>query len=153
MQTNCQFIINTLRPRQNGRHFADDIFKCIFLNENVSIVVKISLKFVQLTIFQHWFRWWLGAVQATSHYLNQWWLVYWRIYASLGLNELTTFFKRPVHNCGSVVLLETNWHMVEMWICFLNGTRKIIKCHQNCFVWLSPCVGKPPVRQIGHWEG
>ena len=43
---------------------------------------------VQLTIFQHWFRWWLGAVQATSHYLNQWWLVYWRIYASLGLNEL-----------------------------------------------------------------
>ena len=27
----------------------------------------------QLTIFQHWFRWWLGAGQATSHYLNQWW--------------------------------------------------------------------------------
>ena len=26
---------NTLRPRQNGRHFADDIFKCIFLNENL----------------------------------------------------------------------------------------------------------------------
>ena len=43
----------------------------------------------QLTIFQHWFRYWLGAVQATSHYLNQWWLIYWRIYASLGLNELS----------------------------------------------------------------
>ena len=27
--------INTLRPRQNGRHFPDDIFKWIFLNENV----------------------------------------------------------------------------------------------------------------------
>ena len=40
------------------------------------------------TMFQHWFRWWLGAVQATSHYLNQWWLFYRRIYASLGLNEL-----------------------------------------------------------------
>ena len=38
--------INTLRPRQNGRHFADDIFKCIFLNENVWIPIKISLKFV-----------------------------------------------------------------------------------------------------------
>ena len=23
------------------------------------------------TIFQHWFRWWLGAYQATSHYMNQ----------------------------------------------------------------------------------
>ena len=43
---------------------------------------------VTLTLFQHWLRWWLGAVQATSHYLNQWWLVYRRIYASLGLNEL-----------------------------------------------------------------
>ena len=39
-------LINTLRPRQNGRIFPDDIFKCIFLNENVYISIKISLKFV-----------------------------------------------------------------------------------------------------------
>ena len=39
-------IINTLRPRQNGCHFLDDVFKCIFLNENVWIWIKISLKFV-----------------------------------------------------------------------------------------------------------
>ena len=38
--------VNTLRPRQNGRHFPDDIFKCIFLNENEWILIKISLKFV-----------------------------------------------------------------------------------------------------------
>ena len=38
--------INSLRPRQNRRHFADDIFQCIFLNENVWISIKISLKFV-----------------------------------------------------------------------------------------------------------
>ena len=38
--------INTLRPRQNRRHFADDIFKCIFLNENVLISIKISLNFI-----------------------------------------------------------------------------------------------------------
>ena len=38
--------INTLRPIQNGRRFADDIFKCIFLNENAWISLKISLKFV-----------------------------------------------------------------------------------------------------------
>ena len=37
---------NTFRPRQNGRHFADDIFKCIFLNEDARISLKISLKFV-----------------------------------------------------------------------------------------------------------
>ena len=39
-------LVNTLRPRQNGRHFADDTFKRIFLNENVGISIKISLKFV-----------------------------------------------------------------------------------------------------------
>ena len=38
--------VNTLRPKQNGRLFADDIFICISLNENVWISVKISLKFV-----------------------------------------------------------------------------------------------------------
>ena len=38
--------LNTLRPRQNGRRFADDTFKCILLNENVRISIKISLKFV-----------------------------------------------------------------------------------------------------------
>ena len=32
--------------RQNGCHFADDIFKCIFLNENFRIHIQISLKFV-----------------------------------------------------------------------------------------------------------
>ena len=40
------FDVNTLRPGQNGRHFADDILKCIFVNENVWIPIKISLKFV-----------------------------------------------------------------------------------------------------------
>ena len=39
-------MLNTLRPRQNGRHFTDDIFKRIFFNENVWISIKISLKFV-----------------------------------------------------------------------------------------------------------
>ena len=41
-----EYLHTTLRPRQNGRHFADDIFKCIFLNENVWIPIEISLKFV-----------------------------------------------------------------------------------------------------------
>ena len=38
--------LNILRPRQNGRRFSDDVFKCISLNENVWILIKISLKFV-----------------------------------------------------------------------------------------------------------
>ena len=33
--------LNTLRLRQNGHHFPDDIFNCIFLDENVWISIKI----------------------------------------------------------------------------------------------------------------
>ena len=39
-------LVNTLRPRQNGRHYPDGIFKCIFLNDNLGISISISLKFV-----------------------------------------------------------------------------------------------------------
>ena len=37
-------MVNTLRPRQDGRHFPDDIFKWIFLHEIVWISIKISLE-------------------------------------------------------------------------------------------------------------
>ena len=40
------FNLNSLRPRLNRRPSADDIFKCIFLNENEWILPRISLKFV-----------------------------------------------------------------------------------------------------------
>ena len=38
--------VNSLRPRQNRRHFADDVFKCNFLIKNVWTPIKISLNFV-----------------------------------------------------------------------------------------------------------
>ena len=58
-------VFNALRLRQNGRHFAD-IFKWIFLNENIWILIKISLNFVPkgrinnipaLVLIMAW-RWW-----------------------------------------------------------------------------------------------
>ena len=47
MVTRAKWIkLAVLRPRQNGCHFADNIFKCIFLDGNVWISIKISLTFV-----------------------------------------------------------------------------------------------------------
>ena len=45
----CGSII-TLRPRQNGRHFADGIFKCIVFNANFWISSKNSLKYVHTAL-------------------------------------------------------------------------------------------------------
>ena len=39
-------MVNILRPRQNGQHFPEDIFKHIFFNENAGLSIQISLKFV-----------------------------------------------------------------------------------------------------------
>ena len=64
-----------------------------FENGNEWILLRISLRFVSKgpinnipSLVQTMA--WRG--QATIHCLNQWWLIYWRIYASLGLNELMT---------------------------------------------------------------
>ena len=39
-------LLTHLPPGQNYRHFADDIFRCIFVNENFCILIEISLKCV-----------------------------------------------------------------------------------------------------------
>ena len=44
--SNAVLSFNTLRPRRTEQHFADEIFKRIFFNENVWITIKNSLKFV-----------------------------------------------------------------------------------------------------------
>ena len=40
------YAINSSSPAQNGCHFADGIFKCIFVNEKFCILIEIPLKFV-----------------------------------------------------------------------------------------------------------
>ena len=89
-------LLNTLRLRQYGRHFADDILKYIFLKENVWISIKISLKFVPkgpinnipaLVQIMAWRR--PGDKPLSEPILVSLGLVYWHIYALLGLNELT----------------------------------------------------------------
>ena len=69
------------------------------------------------TIFQHWFRQWFGADQATRHYLNQSWLVYWCIYASSGLNEL---------------MVNTNWGLDGYWHPTVSFT-----CFSKALSWIN----------------
>ena len=39
-------VINWSSPGQNGHHFTNDIFKRIFFNENIRILIRISSQFV-----------------------------------------------------------------------------------------------------------
>ena len=91
---------------------------------------------VQLTISQHWFRWWLGADQATSHYLNQWWLDYRRIYASLGLNELTSWMSTNIQQRTMVVITypchNYSWSLLAKGLKADNS----LLSHQHTQCWL-----------------
>ena len=82
-----------MRLKHNGRDFADGIFKRILLNENCIILIKISLilspkgsfdNIPELVQIMAWHR--SGDLQAIIWIIDD--LVYWRIYASLSLNEL-----------------------------------------------------------------
>ena len=51
------YLLNTLRQRH---HFADDIYKRIFLNESVWISIKSWQKFVLKVKISNLFQHWLG---------------------------------------------------------------------------------------------
>ena len=38
-------LFNSSTPGQKGHHFADNIFRCIFMNEKFNILIQISIKF------------------------------------------------------------------------------------------------------------
>ena len=72
-------VVNTLRPKQNGRHFADDIFRCIFFNDTGCISIDISLNVVPkgqinnivvlVVVVVSWhIRVWVSRL--TSHYIS-----------------------------------------------------------------------------------
>ena len=54
-------------------------------------------------------------MQATSHYLNQWWLVYRHIYASLGLNELRYLKISNPKLHVKFTHLKSQWHLPMDW--------------------------------------
>ena len=128
------------------------------LNVHCSLFLR-----VQSIIFQHWFRQWFGANQATSHYWKEWWLDYRRIYAPLSLNELNGFANtdfgylnsdfeqtgKLVCVCSLVykwIIFRSIWLIVNIyvqWTCHLTSTQNEILAkyqriqNQACLTTLS----------------
>ena len=78
---------NTLRSGINRRHYTDNFFECIFLNENIRIPIHIILKFVSkgpintVPLLVQKMAWRRPGDKPLS---DRWWLDYWCKYASLG---------------------------------------------------------------------
>ena len=93
-QSNC---FNSSPPGQNGRHFADDLFRCIFVNVKVCILIEISLKFVPKDLINNNLAFGLDNGLVPNRRQAIIWTnadpVYWRIYAALWGDELKNVFK------------------------------------------------------------
>ena len=126
--------INIMRPRQqNCPRFADDTYKCIFFNEIYEFRLRLhwSLFLVfKLTISYHWPRQWLDLDQETSDYPNQWWLIDWRIYASLGLNELKQCNRFPYPDGVSI---EGLWSVDGVH--YFHKPECTLRCHSDLMEW------------------
>ena len=97
--------VKMLRFEQEGRPFADAVFKLIFLNENYYVLSHIFLKFVPK-----------GSVYnepafATTYYLNQWWP------NSLSTTQaspgpwfnIKLFYRRRKSHCGDKTILRPSY--------------------------------------------
>ena len=108
--------INTLRPRQNGCHFADDILKCIFLNENVWIPIKISLKSAPK-----------GPINNIPALVQ---IMAWRRPGDKPLSEPTM-----VSLLMQICATRPQWVNTMMIHCFCQSNTQILKCYMNFLTW------------------
>ena len=110
--------LNSSPPGQNGRLFADDIFRCIFLNEKSYILIKISLKFVTK-----------GPIDNDPALVQ---VMAWRVFGNKPLSEpmLTRFndaymrhkgwvneFSAGIHFIDITIIIEKRWKFI--WILLL----------------------------------
>ena len=105
----------------------------------------------ELTVLQHWIRLWLGAFQATSHYLNQWWT---RLLTHLCVTRPQRFhsfvciyivygtqFLCTVSSCNGPVYSYWQW---------LNVTRA---CHGRCSLSISLQLVSNYIHDYGNFWG
>ena len=143
MRISQSLVISTApMPTQNGRHFADDIFKCIFMNENVWILMKISLKFVpkvpinNIPALVQIMAWRRPGDKPLSEPII--WLVYRRIYASPGLNELMYVqFLLSVHYSDIIMSVMESQIIGVSIVCSTVCSGADQRKHQSCAALLT----------------
>ena len=119
-------LISTMMPRQNGRNFPNDIFKCISLNGNVWIAIKTSLKFVPkgpinniLALVQIMAWRWPGEKLLSEPMLVIDWRIYRRLWASMRQYAFST----------AMILHATAWIT-----CIIIGLFKVELINSTAFI-------------------
>ena len=153
----------TLRLRQDGRHFPDDIFTYIFLNENIWILIKISMKLVpkgpinSIPALAQIIAWWRPGDKSLSEPIMVGLLTYicgtqpqW-INLELQENCISTcanFMGYIVHMRKYLILSSSMCQQVERWLKSQTLCRRMVSGMVSGWVtWVT--VGRID-RQTGH---
>ena len=115
-------LLNTMRPRRNGQHFADDIFKRIFFSENVWISIKFHCSLflgIQLTILQHWFRY-VHTISTGAPAL------YGTGTSTLAMSDIGVL----VFHEGEFLVSFSSWCYTSVWLCEMTENA-IYKCFRK----------------------
>ena len=123
--------INSSPPGQNGPHFPDNIFRCLFMNENFYNLIPISLKFVPKglidniqTLVQIKAPHWQAIIWACDGLFTD-------AYASLSLNELSPMMSKIYLLCcqQDLLLYQCHRYNERLWLgvpAFLKVTYSVL---------------------------
>ena len=153
---------HTLRSTKNRRDFEDDILKCILLNENVLITIKISLWYISdgsvnnIPSLVQMVAWRRPSDKPLFEPMMIILLTHWRMYTSLGLNGLKLLIK-PSHPMTprSCFRLRCNQHVPDFHPVFrslrqLYGTQCIDQA--NTFLALHKIISQVSVSSLIFWH-
>ena len=125
-------LINTLRPRQDGRHFPDHIFRCIFLNENIWIAINISLSFVPK-----------GSIDNIPALVQ---IMAWRFFPDTYLTIEVQGIQCTHHLLDSCPLTDVNPHITAP------GCDSISKLTADGLLWRHRHMGQPLAIVTSQWS-
>ena len=127
----CVELFNSSPHGQNGHHFADNIFRCIFVNETICILIQISLKFVPKGLIDN--MW--ALVQVVAWHLT--------CHKPLPESMMTQFTDAYMRHSGEMrskksefvlTVYINSWHLI---LCdrVSNSNHFIIRMHILLFMW------------------
>ena len=115
-------------PRQSDRHFAEDIFKCIFLYKNGGIFIQISMKYASLGLYE------LNKCDVFDTYIDTEYIK--------NIHTHTQFHIHPFSIQAQILVV------VDSHFCALNDKLLICATQKDRTTW-NICTGKySPLRNI-----
>ena len=117
----CKIPFNSSHPGKNGRCVTDDIFRCIFINEKFTCLIRMH------TIISICGSNRLGTEQATNHYLKQSWPISLKHIRSTMVRWVQPYFLLPIAISQGTTVMFWGCQILKLFVdkCGYHGERDL----------------------------